>query len=298
MMWSNSCAECWTNNPISRLGTDFQSLSEGLLKPQHVTSKRLNQRRSILAHPLRYPSPERRQHNTEHETMTNTANRERRQAAPLAAFAPGSVLTMIPSQRALSVAFDISRGSGAVRGSGAKVRPAEITVQRLFDGHSETERGELSAENCLEADLHHVTLKVRRPVKRATDGGRVQPPSPPFTSKARDAKTSHTNTATRFSEVLINQLNTQRHGDAVSNSSRGSGAERGNVSVAKAHGENRERSISSGHSETGHGELLAENYVEAGLHNVTLEVWRPVIRVTDGGRLQPLSPPIFSTREA
>ncbi len=231
--------------------------------------------------------------------MTNTANRERGRAdTQLAPFAPVSVSTMISSQRAISVAFDISRGSGAVRGSGAKVRPAEITVQRLHDGHSETERGELSAENCLEADLQHVTLKVCRPVKRATDGGRRETLLPPFSQKARDAKTSHSDTVPRFSEVLINQLKTQRHGDAVSIYSRGSGAERGSRGFNKeAYGDYRQR-LNGGHSETERSITSAENCVKADLHNVTLEVWRPVQRVTDGGRVQPLSPPIFSTQEA
>jgi hypothetical protein len=193
---------------------------------------------------------------------------------------------------------DSSRGSGAVRGNGAKVRPAEITVQRRIDGHSETEQGELSAENCLEADLRYVTLKVCRPVKRVTDGGRLQALLPPFSQKVGDAKSSHSNRAVGFSEGPVNQFKPLRDGHAVLDISRGSGAERGSVRSATAHGENRERDYGSGHSETENGELLVENYVEAELQYVTLEVRRPVKWVTDGGRLQALSPPTFSTQEA
>ncbi len=230
--------------------------------------------------------------------MTNTANRARRQAAtPLATFAPVSVTTMISSQRAMSVAFDISRGSGAVRGSKGRSEAQGDYRQRPSGGHSETEQGGLIAENYEEADLQYVTLKVWRPVKWVTDGGREHPLSPPFSNTTRAAKTSRSNRVTHFSTALHDQLKTLRDNHAVSNYSRGSGAVRGNKGRSEARGDYRQRP-SGGHSETEQGGLIAENYEEADLQYVTLKVWRPVKWVTDGGREHPLSPPYFSTQEA
>jgi len=209
------------------------------------------------------------------------------------------LVNQLNSQRHGDAALDISRGSGAERGSRGPNKEAYGDYrQRLNGGHSETEQSITSAENCVQADLHNVTLEVWHPVTRATDGGRLQALSPPSYQTVGDRHSSLWNRATAFAEELHEQLKPRRHGDAVSNISRGSGAERGNVRAVDAHGENRERSISSGHSETEQGELIAENYIEANLHNVTLEVWRPVKWVTGGGRVQASSPLTFSTQEA
>jgi hypothetical protein len=116
--------------------------------------------------------------------MTNSANIERARAAKR----PGDlspktvVLDPVKPQRAIGVASNISRGSGAVRGNRGPVNTEAYGdySQRPCGGHSETEQSITSAENCVKADLHNVTLKVYRPVTRVTDGGRELALLPPF----------------------------------------------------------------------------------------------------------------------
>jgi hypothetical protein len=91
------------------------------------------------------------------------------------------IVNLFISQRDWRVALELSRGSGAVRGSrGPNMEAHGEYRERLYGGHSETERRITSAENCVQADLQHVTLKVYRPVKRVTDGGRLKRSFRPF----------------------------------------------------------------------------------------------------------------------
>ena len=111
--------------------------------------------------------------------MTNTANIERGRAVSQPdTFAPVSVFGMtINPQHGTGVALDISRGSGAVRGSACK--QAGRTIETKIRTQ-ETGQGGLEDEQYVEADPHDVTLKVWRPGSWVTDGGRRMAFLPPF----------------------------------------------------------------------------------------------------------------------